>query len=308
MVFYYRTVFRHVSTARYNVAAWKSDRTGRIMLLSRSVRKAGRAGEPDTGDLIQAEMTLGGKVIRQRTIWKPSKGNPTLEDPRALAYEKNKVLIGFSAIYLENGNYVPYAALTHLDSSDWTRKLPKVHVYRQVGAGKNTTPIDNHTFFFRKEGSKFNHRLEILSYRHRELIQTNHLIFPQDLPWAAWRIGTTMPPVWIDPDKALMVIHGISIKNGLYIYSLGIALLTKNGAYQVVVHPKAIITPDDFVKSDGSPVFPELHPEHRRVVYACGGYLRTHQGQKNLVLLVNVGDTTTIAAHIPISHLLELFS
>ncbi|EKE14673.1 MAG: hypothetical protein ACD_12C00349G0001, partial [uncultured bacterium] len=107
-----------------------------------------------------------------------------------------------------------------------------------------------------------------------------------------YKIGTAMPPFWFTPNEALFIIHGITkqIIDGKekYIYSIGRAKLTrKNNRFQVMVAPDPILTPDDFLDKDGSPLVEELHPESRRVVYSCGGVINKNK-QDSLSLYVNV--------------------
>ena len=116
-----------------------------------------------------------------------------------------------------------------------------------------------------------------------------------------------MPPIWISKEEALFIIHGISIEktNGQprYIYSLGRAkLIRRKNKFQVIVAPEPIITPDDFLNSRGQPLVKELHPELRRVVYSCGGIIKT-DAQDTLSLYVNVGDRATFEVEIPLSEL-----
>ncbi len=85
-----------------------------------------------------------------------------------------------------------------------------------------------------------------------------------------------------------------------FVYSLGRAKLFQSngkfsaGKYDVEIDSNPILTPDDFLNDDGTPMIEELHPEIRRVVYACGGVIKKRLGQLMLELYVNVGDTQTI--------------
>src|SRR5690606_5476313 len=104
-------------------------------------------------------------------------------------------------------------------------------------------------------------------------------VFPTDLPWARWRIGTTMSPIWINEKEALFIIHGITIQkiDGIdkYVYSLGRAKLSRNkNIFKVKVAYEPILTPDDFLNEDGTQIVPDLHPELRRVVYSCVGIVK----------------------------------
>lgn len=106
-----------------------------------------------------------------------------------------------------------------------------------------------------------------------------------------------MPPIWLTPNEALFIIHGISIENtngkDKYIYSIGRAkLLRKNDVFEVIVAREPILTPDDFLDTTGTPLVEELHPESRRVVYSCGGVIKKNEPDI-LSVYVNVGDRVT---------------
>jgi predicted GH43/DUF377 family glycosyl hydrolase len=106
-----------------------------------------------------------------------------------------------------------------------------------------------------------------------------------------------MPPIWLTPNEALFIIHGISLQiidgKEKYIYSIGRAKLIRKGAtFKVEVAPEPIITPDDFLDDKGHSLVEELHPEMRRVVYSCGGVIKKNS-LDTLSLFVNVGDRTT---------------
>lgn len=162
---------------------------------------------------------------------------------------------------------------------------------------KNLTPLDDFTFLFRPDDPSYNHKILAFSL-HRQVPEIlDDIEFPQDLDWARWRIGTTMPPIWLNDHEALFIIHGISkeIEQGRekYVYSIGRAKLTRvNNTFEVTVAREPILTPDNFVSDTGQPLVPELHPELRRVVYSCGGIIRQNK-KDTLSLYVNVGDRTT---------------
>ena len=73
-------------------------------------------------------------------------------------------------------------------------------------------------------------------------------------------------------------------------------------SYKVTVAPEPILTPDDFLDSHGVPLVEELHPELRRVVYSCGGVIKTESPDK-LSLYVNVGDRATFEVTFSLANL-----
>jgi len=198
----------------------------------------------------------------------------------------------------KKGHPVPFPALVKIDSlSSWKYQLPPFLVIDSFGPGKNFTPVDDKTFLFRPESPDYNHKILVFSLHSQIPKKLGDIVFPLNLKWAKWRIGTTTPPIWLTPNEALFIIHGISIKEidgkKKYVYSIGRAKLTrKNSHYKVDVAKDPILTPDNFLTSAGKPLVKELHPEIRRVVYSCGGIIKKNP-QDMLSLYVNVGDRTT---------------
>lgn len=288
---------------RFNAAAWRDAETGNIFLMPREVKHAGKEGEPDKGMLVLLEIDQNGEIIHEMTVWKPENDDMHLEDPRALVLENGKVIVGLTAVLKEEGEYVPYPAIINLDTTRWKQTLPRPIVFKNIGQGKNLTPINANTFFFRKEGEGNSHKLYVLNWDGKNLTQAGEVQFSMEIPWAQWRIGTTMPPIWVNEDEALMVIHGIKIIDGKYVYSLGRSKLKKNETgYHIEVDNNPILTPDHFVQ-DGKEMVGELHPELRRVVYSCGGILKTQDNQEMLSIFANVGDKQTVEVPFHLSHL-----
>ncbi len=279
---------------RFNAAAWRDSETGHIFLLPREVKQAGKKGEPDKGTLVLIEINNEGKVIHERVVWRPKNDELHLEDPRAIVLPDKTVILGMTAVLKKDNEYLPYPAIMTLNSSDWKQDLPEPQVFTEFGPGKNLTPIDENTFFFRKDGEHNSHKLYVLVQNQGKIDIAGELQFSEDIPWAEWRIGTTMPPVWVNENEALMLVHGITIKNNKYVYSLGRSKLFKtNGTYKVEIDPVPILTPDDFM-SEGKSIIDELHPEARRVVYSCGGVIHSDTNEDKLTLFTNVGDTQTV--------------
>lgn len=297
-------LFSHKLIDRFNAAVWREPQSGHIFVMPREVKNAGGKGEPDKGRLILLELDKQGDLINEIEVWRPDSDDLHLEDPRALVLDNHKVIIGLTAVVKENGKYLPYPAIINLDTSLWKKSLPKPIIIKNLGHGKNMTPVDAETFFFRKDGEGNSHKLYVCSWDGAQIKEAGEIDFSIDIPWAAWRIGTTMPPIWVNENEALMLIHGITIENGKYIYSLGRSKLKKNqfNKYQIEIDRDPILTPDDFVK-DGMPVINELHPELRRVVYSCGGVIKNHLEEEVLSLFTNVGDKQTVEVPFKLNHL-----
>ncbi len=306
-----KKIFPNIQTARYNLAVWQKSGKDDLCFIGREVYKPGEPGEPDTGILKLFEINRNGEVLQEKVIWKPIYNGINLEDPRVLKLENENLLIGLTAVLRDkNGNPVPFPAIVKIDSlTSWKQELPPFLIISTFGPGKNLTPLDNTTYLFRPDSAEYFHKLLVFSLHSQVPEKITDINFPTNLPWAAWRIGTTMPPVWLTPDEALFIIHGISIQNvngaEKYVYSIGRAKLTrKNGKYEVSVAPDPILTPDHFLSENGEPLVEELHPELRRVVYCCGGIIKNHT-QNILSLYVNVGDQATFEVEFSLDELKE---
>lgn len=294
-----RDIFPDVRVARYNLAAWQKKDSDSIVFIGREVLMAGSAGQPDQGILKMFETDENGVVVQERLLWEPKYDGINLEDPRALELANENLVIGLTAVLRDKAGFpVPFPAIVKIDShTTWDQELPPFLVVSTFGPGKNLTPVDNYTFLFRPDSAEYNHKILVFSLHRQVPEKIDDIEFPTNLSWAKWRIGTTMPPIWINPNEALFIVHGISkqIIDGVekYVYSIGRAKLTRfENNFAITVVPEPILTPDDFVKQDGIPLVSELHPELRRVVYSCGGIIKRKK-QDTLSLYVNVGDRTT---------------
>jgi predicted GH43/DUF377 family glycosyl hydrolase len=306
-----RQLFPDHQVARYNLAAWQNPKTDFVYFLGREVAKAGKKGEPDTGTLKLFEMDQNGTIISERLIWKPSYDGINLEDPRALELPNENLLIGLTAVLRDKkGRPIPFPAIIKIASlSTWHQELPPFLIISSFGPGKNITPINDSTYLFRPDSLEYHHKILVFSLHHQVPQKLADIDFPTNLPWAKWRIGTTMPPIWLNDKEALFIIHGITIKQekGMkrYIYSLGRAKLVRTGdSFTVTVFPEPILTPSNFVQANGTPLVPELHPKLRRVVYSCGGIIKKHN-KDTLSLYVNVGDRTTFEVQYSLNELIQ---
>lgn len=294
-----KPIFSDIQVARFNMAVWQKSDESSLSFIGREVAVAGGVGEPDTGILKLFEVSEDGVIIQEKVIWKPIYEGINLEDPRALELPDENLIIGLTAVLRDKkGLPIPFPAIVKIDSFDtWKKELPPFLVIDSFGPGKNLTPISKHTYIFRPDAPEYFHKLLVFSLHSQIPEKLGDIDFPRDLPWASWRIGTTMPPIWLTPNEALFIIHGISIeeKDGKqkYIYSIGRAKLIRNkNKFKVIVGKDPILTPDDFLDEKGVPLVKELHPELRRVVYSCGGVIKKSSPDM-LSLYVNVGDRTT---------------
>lgn len=304
-----RKIFPDQRVARYNLSAWYKPQSNSINFIGREVKRAGSYGQPDTGVLKLFEVNESGEVVHDRVIWQPTFDGINLEDPRALEIDDKTILIGLTAVLRnKNGQPLPFPAIIKLDSHTiWQEELPPFLIVSTFGPGKNLTPIDSYTFLFRPDKTSYHHKILVFSLHRQIPEKLDDIDFPKNLKWATWRIGTTIPPIWLNDTEALFIIHGISIQNigniKKYVYSIGRAKLTRiNNSYSVQVAKDPILTPDNFINANGEPLVKELHPKLRRVVYSCGGIIKRNH-QDTLALYVNVGDRTTYEVQFSISEL-----
>lgn len=295
----FKQIFPNILVARYNLAVWQQANQDSLFFIGREVAQAARVGEPDNGILKLFEIGKDGDLIQEKIIWKPIFDGINLEDPRALKLKNENLIIGLTAVLRNRkGTPLPFPALVKIDSlNTWKSELPPLLIIDTFGPGKNLTPIDTHTFLFRPDLEEYNHKLLVFSLHSQIPEKLCDIDFPKNIPWATLKIGTTMPPIWLSETEALFIIHGISVQKidgkNKFIYSIGRAKLTrKMHIYTVEIAPNPILTPDDFLDTNGLPFIEELHPELRRVVYSCGGVIRK-RSPDILSLYVNVGDRAT---------------
>lgn len=287
-----KNIFPGSHVARFNVAAWQEEEFKRTVLVGREVTERGQEGEPDIGKLVLFELDEQGEVVHERVIWEPLYESFYLEDPRAMVLADGRIVIGLTAVLRMKQGVEPFPAVVTVGQR-WRDLLSAVTVIFTFGPGKNLTPFSDGLFLFRPDHKDWYHTLVLFDMKHEipKSVQNFHL--PTNLTWGEWRMGTTMPPLWQSPTEALLFIHGITIVDKKYVYSIGVAKITQTGEeYSIQVHPEALITPDTFLNEEGVPLVDELRPEERRVVYACGGVVKKDEPD-DLHLYVNVGDRTT---------------
>jgi hypothetical protein len=301
----FKQIFPEGGPARYNVAAWQKADKDHVVLVGREVQEPGANETPDIGKLVLFEIDKQNRIIHERILWESLNHSFFLEDPRALVHSDGSITIALAMVLKTRDGYSSFPAVVKIDSvSTWSGELPPISLIHAYGSGKNLTPIKQNKFLFRPESEDYHHKLLFFDLSNVDPESTYDIEFPTNLDWALWRIGTTMPPLWFGGNSALLIIHGITIKEGEYIYSIGRAKLhRKEGHFVVDVHPEPIITPDTFVK-EGRPLEEELHPGLRRVVYACGGVIKRNEPE-SLYLYVNVGDRNTYEVKVAVEDLKE---
>jgi hypothetical protein len=244
----------------YNPAAWRvGDKT---YLLGRFIEMAGEGPasdkeqprtnngepivpvEPDVGPLVRKVLGPDGKIIPglTREVWRPEVGKPSFEDFRALMLDDGRLIFGLTAV--EDG--IPYPAMlvtTTEKLNDGTPIEPQIikalgggdqtTPLGEIGsstAGKNVTVIDEQTFKYRPQGPENRHLFRVFDIVDGSVTHRYDINLPKDKKWAQWAIGTCMSPEWTDKTKreAFMLIHGSSIVDEKYEYSIASARLFKD--------------------------------------------------------------------------------
>ncbi len=283
--------------SRFNAAAWTTSHGDTVLLAREVLDTVPTFDQPDVGNLVKLHIGTGNEHI----AWRPDGQAVLLEDPRALVVN-DEVVLGMTAVIYENGNPVPYPAVTRLPSRDEPTDIPPTDPIFDFGPGKNMTPVDEDTFFFRPEST--NHSLSVLTRvsENGEMEQTGVLVFPDSLEWAFWRIGTTSPPIWINEQDALMFFHGISIIDGVYVYAIGRAIIHKDSNWTISlrkIDSKPFLQQSDFMV-DGQDPIRELHSE-RKAMYMCG-----HTVDFGVVSMYpSLGDTETKEVETTLKDLIE---
>ena len=203
------------------------------------------------------------------------------------------------------------------------RMLPKLKVIKNIigdettplgeevidiSTGKNVTAISSGQYAYRPEGEKYNHCLLVFEHQpdQDKVSHKQYLHFPNVPSWGEYKIGTTMPPIWLNKNEALLPIHGIKIVDSKYVYSIGTARLVRDedGTLSVDnISQEPIIHPDLFA---GRLKSKELH-RNRRVVYCCGGKPKYYDNgkPKNLIMYINVGDERTVEVTVSMEKIIK---
>ncbi len=309
----------------YNAAAWANG--AQTLLLGRHVNAPGAPDEGDPGPIILIVLE-DDKVVSNTDLWhpeQPDKYGDQLEDARVIVTTEGDVTVGCTRLTfnLINHRYEPFPAIAYTSSGALLKgDFPDTFIIEGYGQADNTTPIDeaeptiqlisgknatplgqspeHKRFMFRKESH--NHTLTVVSLDEKnkaELLQ--NLDFPKDkIPW--WgknRMGTTMPPIWLNETEALFLIHGFRLLDGKPQYAIGSSRLFigADGAYHIDnISTEPLLTPDGL----SAELFPDqqlqLHPEERSAIYMCGGVVVNDKfGKPKFVYgYPSIGDSQTV--------------
>jgi hypothetical protein len=294
----------------YNVTVL--DVRGVKYLFGRKVLEAASDGQPDAGSLVMAELGDSRDIISTNEVWHPDDKDDLIEDPRAYQAVDGKTIIGVTVVRKAQGNRT-FPGLISLNSAEdlLTEPFPTPRIIDKFGSGNHTTPlggevegknattIDENIIMYRPDGK--NHTLRVLEYTEDDVLYVGEINFPENIPGAEHKIGTTTPPEWINEREAFFVFHGMTIIDGKYVYSIHTARLLRQAdeAGEVLfsvdnISREAILTPDSFPELTNDRQV-ELHPDIRRVTYSCGG-IPTKNASGELIreeLFVNQGDMRT---------------
>lgn len=284
-----KPVLKDKDASFFNVAVWPKKGTRNIILIGRELSQKGKFGEPDIGRIILYEINEKDEITHKRIIWEPLYESLYLEDPRALVYKNGTVVIGLTAVLRTKKGIQTFPALVSVDNR-WTSSLPPITLIQTFGPGKNTTPLLENYFLFRPDLEEFTHKFLVFYYKGLLPKKVGTLSLPKELDWASWKTGAGCPPIWLDESRAIFIVHGISLKEKKYVYSIGVSLLERCGRkFSLKVYPEPILTQEMLRKKIK---FRELRPRLRRVVYVCGGIIKDTEPDL-LHLYVNVGDRST---------------
>ena len=307
--------------AFYNAAAWEGP-AGTTYLLGRQVEAAAEPDKPDVGSLLLMTLDADGEVLSTNEVWQPDDDSDSLEDVRVLPLSDGRLVAGLTRVLKEGEEYIPYPAFLVFPGAGLTPEtFADPEIIKSLGAGADTTPVDERfeavsgknataidefTFMFRQDGD--DHRLTVFETDGETATKLQYIDFPEDIPWARFRVGTTIPPLWLNESQAIMPIHGITMEGDTYVYSIGSARLLRDETGRLSIDnisQDPLIDPDMFAGMfDGDDI--ELHAD-RRVVYSCGGIpVFDEAGElEKLKLYVNVGDTRTVEVTLPAAKLME---
>jgi len=309
----------------FNAAACRleEDPGSPVLLLGRHVEGHNRPGEPDIGPLVMALLNHD-SVETLTEVWRPEESGQgdLLEDPRLVRLPDGQLFMGFTRLALYQGRYLPFPAvsissperllhgefphtqlITGLGSGDQTTPLGGGPNQLRVLSGKNAVPLKPNQAMFRREVD--NHRFTVFSIDEEGIAQQlQYLEFPEgSIPfWGESRMGLTMPPIWLNENEALLLIHGFNITYGKFKYHIGTSRLfiDQTGNYAIDnISQQPLLAPEVFKDLfRGEEV--ERHPDERQALYLCGGSpIYDASGGLSLIdLYPSVGDTYTVKATI----------
>lgn len=263
------------------------------MLVGRHVTEPAQAGESDGGSLVAGRIDEGGSYSGE-TVVRDREGEVFLEDPR-VAWALGGLVCGLTAVVWEDKEkaYKAYPAVAKIED-EVEVKLRELKVLKELGWGKNTTPMVNDLFLFRPD--RENYKLVMFRYSGGQAETVGEVPFAPVPEWGEHRIGTGMPPIWHeDGRRAAIVLHGMTYDPGrdFYTYSLGRGFLEEGSGWRISVCPEPLFRGKEFAQ------WPQLHPELRLAIYNTGGVTIGD----SLRLFINVGDKCTIARDIPLAEL-----
>ncbi|MDP3888734.1 MAG: hypothetical protein Q8Q24_01685 [bacterium] len=262
--------------ARFNAGCVKIG-DGIVLLLWRKNRKFPRPGQPvDITSSFEKVILVDGKARIEEEVLERNnlpKGHINLEDPRIFRLGK-KLLIGVSSV---DKNGIPHPALVEAEFPFGKADFSKPFVFENLPPGKNFTFVEETVALYRMDDDKYNNTLAYLEMKkttdgvwQAKLRKDKLIRFPQDLPWANYRIGLTgNEKIYLPNGNFILLVHGVSKS---YEYTLGRAEFTLDWDL-VSVDRKPILTYSQMQELCPDDVHHQEFNADKRVIYSCGYYL-----------------------------------
>lgn len=259
---------------------------GATLVIARAVKiREVEWGTPDYNTTRLWEVDSSGKTVTysKSLVFPSTDGVLNWEDARCLVKGNGRIVIGMTAVTNAEFPYNPHPALMigKVDREGRFRIVEGPNVFPVVG--KNFTPLnDRDEFLFRQEEDS--HLLRKVVIRDGKLEQIGVLDFGcHKRDWMKRHVGTTGYEIdFGHEDLRILPIHGVSMQNGRFDYSLGISIIDRGGRIKHVGHEPLVRRPDF---QDVVPVGIELH-NVRNVVYSTG-----YKREGDVVTFnINVGD------------------
>lgn len=225
--------------------------------------------------IANGEVNIQEEVLERKDL---PEGFINFEDPR-LFRSNDKLLIGVSAV---DKNGIPHPALVEADFPFGKDNFSKPFVFENLPPGKNFTFVEESIALYRMDEDKHNMTLAYLEMKktadgvwQAKLRKDKLIRFPQNLPWANYRIGLTdNEKIYLPNGNFVLLVHGVN-KN--YEYTFGRAEFTPDWDL-VAVDKEPVLTYSQMQKlCPGDEHYQEFNAD-KRVIYSCGYYL-----DKNLV-------------------------
>ena len=195
----------------FNCAVWSNTYRDKIFLLGRQNNAVSPAPEPDISELVLLKLDNNLQIISEQTVWQPKYDTLFLEDPRIITINTNRPIVGMTCVLRSRTSFYPFGGYIEIaDKNNWPSEFPNINLLESLGPGKDVTPIDERLLIFRPEGIDNYYQFQVIEYSNKQNItkHVGNIDFPKNLSWATWKMGTSMPPIWINENEALFYSIG----------------------------------------------------------------------------------------------------